>query len=72
MSIEKEDEGRDSPMVESSSHKEEYKKSPEYKKVYHIRHRLQRLVYNKKEASKSEKKKKRNRKEKRKINLFIG
>ncbi|KAG2205577.1 hypothetical protein INT47_005952 [Mucor saturninus] len=32
MSIEKEDEGRDSPMVESSSHKEEYKKSPEYKK----------------------------------------
>ncbi|KAI7874343.1 uncharacterized protein EV154DRAFT_556016 [Mucor mucedo] len=50
MSIEKEDEGRDSPMVESSSHKEEYKKSPEYKKVYHIRHRLQRLVYNKKEG----------------------
>lgn len=49
MSIEKEDEGRDSPIVENN--KEDYKKSPEYKKVYHIRHRLQRLVYNKKEAS---------------------
>ncbi|CAO3607069.1 unnamed protein product [Mucor hiemalis] len=53
MSIEKEDEGRVSPVAHghSDSHsKDGTKKSPEYKKVYHIRHRLQRLVYNKKEG----------------------
>lgn len=52
MSIEKEDA---SPMATNHHHsvadKEDIKKSPEYKKVYQIRHRLQRLVYNKKEAS---------------------
>jgi hypothetical protein len=50
MSLEKDDE---SPMVhgQNDHHKEEIKKSPEYKKVYHIRHRLQRLVYNKKEVT---------------------
>lgn len=53
MSIEKEDEGRDSPIAQGhvgNNNREDYKKSPEYKKVYHIRHRLQRLVYNKKEV----------------------
>lgn len=30
--------------------KEDFKKTPEYKHVYHIRHKLQRLVYNKKEV----------------------
>ncbi|GAA5817397.1 hypothetical protein MFLAVUS_010943 [Mucor flavus] len=53
MSIEKEDEGRDSPIAQGhigNNNREDYKKSPEYKKVYHIRHRLQRLVYNKKEG----------------------
>lgn len=50
MSLEKDDE---SPIAhgQSDHHKEEIKKSPEYKKVYHIRHRLQRLVYNKKEVN---------------------
>jgi hypothetical protein len=27
------------------------KKSPEYKKIYYLRHKLQRFVYNKKEVS---------------------
>lgn len=59
MSIEKEDEGRDSPVAQGhiGNMKEDYKKSPEYKRVYHIRHRLQRLVYNKKEVKKKKKKK---------------
>jgi hypothetical protein len=49
MSIEKEDE---SPAAHghTDNNKDGIKKSPEYKKVYHIRHRLQRLVYNKKEV----------------------
>jgi hypothetical protein len=54
MSIEKEDE---SPAAQghadNNSNKDGIKKSPEYKKVYHIRHRLQRLVYNKKEVKKN-------------------
>lgn len=53
MSLEKEDEGRISPVAQGHSDghaKDGIKKSPEYKKVYHIRHRLQRLVYNKKEV----------------------
>ncbi|CAO0797974.1 unnamed protein product [Mucor circinelloides] len=48
MSLEKE-EGHESPIAHDLS-KDDIKKSPEYKKVYHIRHRLQRLVYNKKEG----------------------
>jgi len=48
MSLEKE-EGHESPIAHDLS-KDDIKKSPEYKKVYHIRHRLQRLVYNKKEV----------------------
>ncbi|KAI8382252.1 hypothetical protein BD560DRAFT_386082 [Blakeslea trispora] len=51
MSLEKDEEGRDSPVAqEQVDNKEDVKKTPEYKKVYHIRHRLQRLVYNKKEG----------------------
>ncbi|KAI7898563.1 uncharacterized protein BX663DRAFT_524602 [Cokeromyces recurvatus] len=46
MSLEKEEDVRNSPQMD----KEELKKTPEYKRVYHIRHRLQRLVYNKKEG----------------------
>ncbi|KAL9538805.1 hypothetical protein MBANPS3_010664 [Mucor bainieri] len=48
MSLEKE-EGHESPIAHDAP-KDDIKKSPEYKKVYHIRHRLQRLVYNKKEG----------------------
>jgi hypothetical protein len=48
MSLEKE-EGHESPISHDHT-KDDIKKSPEYKKVYHIRHRLQRLVYNKKEV----------------------
>ncbi|KAK4515243.1 uncharacterized protein ATC70_002853 [Mucor velutinosus] len=48
MSLEKE-EGHESPIAHDTV-KDDIKKSPEYKKVYHIRHRLQRLVYNKKEG----------------------
>lgn len=46
MSAEKEE----SPVAQTNESKEEIKKTPEYKKVYHIRHKLQRLVYNKKEV----------------------
>lgn len=48
MSLEKE-EGHESPIAHDAA-KDDIKKTPEYKKVYHIRHRLQRLVYNKKEV----------------------
>ncbi|KAI8641743.1 hypothetical protein BD408DRAFT_417594 [Parasitella parasitica] len=48
MSLEKE-EGHESPITHDPS-KDDNKKSPEYKKMYHIRHKLQRLVYNKKEG----------------------
>ncbi|CAO3654945.1 unnamed protein product [Mucor fragilis] len=48
MSLEKE-EGHESPIAHDPA-KDGVKKSPEYKKVYHIRHKLQRLVYNKKEG----------------------
>jgi hypothetical protein len=50
MSIEKEDNGSPTTNNHVLDNKEDIKKSPEYKKVYHIRHRLQRLVYNKKEV----------------------
>ncbi|GAN02506.1 conserved hypothetical protein [Mucor ambiguus] len=43
------EEGHESPIAHDAA-KDDIKKSPEYKKVYHIRHRLQRLVYNKKEG----------------------
>ncbi|ORE09497.1 Tudor/PWWP/MBT [Rhizopus microsporus var. microsporus] len=46
MSAEKEE----SPITQVNDTREEIKKTPEYKKVYHIRHKLQRLVYNKKEG----------------------
>lgn len=46
MSAEKEE----SPITQVNDTREEIKKTPEYKKVYHIRHKLQRLVYNKKEV----------------------
>ncbi|KAI9472477.1 MAG: hypothetical protein EXX96DRAFT_584265 [Benjaminiella poitrasii] len=49
MSFEKEDDARSSPVAQQTD-KDELKKTPEYKRVYHIRHRLQRLVYNKKEG----------------------
>ncbi|CEP16389.1 hypothetical protein [Parasitella parasitica] len=44
MSLEKEEDHESPPT------KDDNKKSPEYKKMYHIRHKLQRLVYNKKEG----------------------
>lgn len=38
--------------IEKQDDLDMFKKTPEYKKIYHIRHKLQKLVYEKKPVSK--------------------
>ncbi|KAI8080738.1 uncharacterized protein B0P05DRAFT_539390 [Gilbertella persicaria] len=50
LSTEKEEEKKEEPVqqTEKTDNLELFKKTPEYKRIYHIRHKLQKLVYEKK------------------------